>query len=103
MRICLAVFLACAALAACSKPSAEPPAAPARGPDGFPLPDRPSAGIVASEWSSGSDRDAADESGQLIRGLGIRRGMAVADIGAGSGYHTLRLSPEVGPDGVVYA
>ena len=29
--------------------------------------------------------------------------MAVADIGAGSGYHTLRLSPAVGPHGVVYA
>lgn len=29
--------------------------------------------------------------------------MKVADIGAGSGYHTLRLSPAVGPTGTVYA
>jgi predicted methyltransferase len=69
----------------------------------FPAPDRPVADIVAPMWSSGPDRDAADESGQLVRGLGIRRGMAVADIGAGSGYHTLRLSPVVGPQGRVYA
>ncbi len=98
------VLLACAALVACS-PTAEAPAAaaPARGPGGFPLPDRPVAGIVAPEWSSGPDRDAADESGQLIRGLEIAPGMHVADIGAGSGYHTLRLSPAVGPTGVVYA
>ncbi len=98
------VLMACAVLVACS-PAAETPAAPAaqRAPGGFPLPDRPVAGIVAPEWSSGPDRDAADESGQLIRGLEIAPGMRVADIGAGSGYHTLRLSPAVGPTGIVYA
>lgn len=98
------VLMACAVLVACS-PAAETPAAQAaaRAPGGFPLPDRPVAGIVAPEWSSGPDRDAADESGQLIRGLEIAPGMRVADIGAGSGYHTLRLSPAVGPTGIVYA
>jgi hypothetical protein len=70
---------------------------------GFPAADRPVAKGGSSGWSSDPDRDAADESGQLIRGLGIEPGMAVADIGAGSGYHTLRLSPAVGPTGVVYA
>jgi ubiquinone/menaquinone biosynthesis C-methylase UbiE len=98
-------MLAALGLAACSPSSPAQPAAPgpARLAGGFPAPDRPVAGIVAPEWSSGPDRDAADESGQLIRGLEIRPGMAVADIGAGSGYHTLRLSPAVGPQGVVYA
>jgi SAM-dependent methyltransferase len=69
----------------------------------FPAPDRGVADIVSPIWSSGPDRDAADESGQVVRRLGIRRGMSVADIGAGSGYHTLRLSPVVGPAGRVYA
>jgi predicted methyltransferase len=69
----------------------------------FPTPDRPVAHIVSPIWSSGPNRDAADESGQLVRLLGIRRGMKVADIGAGSGYHTVRLSPVVGPQGRVYA
>lgn len=98
-------MLAALGLAACSPSSPAQPAAPgpARLAGGFPAPDRPVAGIVAPEWSSGPDRDAADESGQLIRGLEIRPGMTVADIGAGSGYHTLRLSPAVGPQGVVYA
>src|SRR5688572_21831442 len=68
----------------------------------FPAPNRPIAEIVSPTWSSG-DRDAADESGQLVRLMGVRPGMAVADIGAGSGYHTLRLSPVVGPTGRVYA
>ena len=69
----------------------------------FPAPDRPVASIVSPIWSNEPDRDAADESGQLVRALGIRRGMAVADIGAGSGYHTLHLSSVVGPTGRVYA
>lgn len=108
MRVGIAL-IAVLALAACSKPSPGAASPPAAGPEapreagGFPTPDRPVAGIVAPEWSSGPDRDAADESGQLIRGLQIKPGMAVADIGAGSGYHTLRLSPAVGPTGVVYA
>ena len=104
MRFSLVFLAAAALLVACSPtPESRPAAAAPRGPGGFPLPDRPVAGIVAPEWSSGPDRDAADESGQLIRGLEIAPGMHVADIGAGSGYHTLRLSPAVGPTGVVYA
>jgi len=103
MRFSL-VLLVCAVLVACSPtPASRPAEAAPRTPQGFPLPDRSVAGIVAPEWSSGPDRDAADESGQLIRGLEIAPGMKVADIGAGSGYHTLRLSPAVGPTGTVYA
>jgi SAM-dependent methyltransferase len=104
MRFSLALLAAMLLLAACSRPEPSQSApAPKRDAAGFPMPDRPVAGIVASEWSNGPDRDAADESGQLVRGLEIKPGMAVADIGAGSGYHTLRLSPAVGPTGVVYA
>jgi SAM-dependent methyltransferase len=105
MRIFLALF-ATVAIAACSPSGGTAPSAPAavkRTAEGFPEPDRPAAGIVASEWTSGVNRDAADESGQLIRGLGIAPGMNVADIGAGSGYHTLRLAPAVGAKGVVFA
>lgn len=76
---------------------------PARRADGFPAPDRQVADIVSPIWASGPDRDAVDESGQIVRAMGIRSGMAVADIGAGSGYHTIRLSPVVGPTGRVYA
>src|SRR5689334_22469347 len=104
MRLAALLFIVLAA-AACSRGTTAQPtnAPPARLADGFPAPDRPVAQIVSPTWSSGPDRDAADESGQLIRGLEIKPGMAVADIGAGSGYHTLRLSPAVGPTGVVYA
>jgi predicted methyltransferase len=72
-------------------------------PAGFPKPDRPVADIVSPIWASVTERDGVDESGQVVRAMGIKAGMTVADIGAGSGYHTVRLSPVVGPTGRVLA
>ena len=69
----------------------------------FPAPARAVAEIVSPVWNSPERRDEADEFGQLSRALGIRPGMVVGDIGAGSGYHALRLSPVVGPSGQVIA
>lgn len=69
----------------------------------FPKPDRPVADIVSPIWHSEEERDGADEPGQLVRLLGIKPGMTIADIGAGSGYLTVRLSPIVGPGGRIYA
>ena len=35
--------------------------------------------------------------------MGLTSGMVVGDIGAGAGYHTVRLSRVVGPSGTVVA
>lgn len=69
----------------------------------FPKPDRPVADIVSPIWHSEKERDEADEPGQLVRLLGIKPGMSIADVGAGSGYLTVRLSPIVGPRGRIFA
>ena len=87
-------------LAACSPGVAQQSAAP---PSAFPAPDRPVAEIVSPQWLNEADRDKARESEQVVRLMGIAPGMAVADIGAGTGYLTVRLSPVVGPRGRVYA
>ncbi len=63
----------------------------------FPSPDRPVANIVSPIWHNEKERDDAGEPRQLVRLLGIKSGMTVADIGAGSGYYVVRLSPIVGP------
>ncbi len=47
--------------------------------------------------------DNAGEPRQLMRLLGIKSGMTVADIGAGSGYYVVRLSPLVGHSGRIIA
>jgi SAM-dependent methyltransferase len=69
----------------------------------FPPPSRPVAGIVSPIWHSESERDAANEVGQVARWLGIEPGMTVADIGAGSGYYAVRLAPLVGAGGRIIA
>src|SRR5262249_33950987 len=69
----------------------------------FPKPDRRVAGIVSPIWHEEKERDDADEPGQLVRLLGIKSGMTVADIGAGSGYYVVRLSPIVGSNGRIIA
>lgn len=69
----------------------------------FPNPDRPVAEIISPVWADERQRDGVDEVGQLARLLAIGPGMRVADLGAGSGYHTVRLSRIVGPTGRIYA
>lgn len=70
---------------------------------GYPAVDRPVSRIVAPSWRAEDDRDDAGEFAAVAKVLDLRRGQSVADIGAGSGYYVARLSPLVGPTGVVYA
>jgi predicted methyltransferase len=71
--------------------------------EAFPKPDRPVADIISPIWHDEKERDDAGEPQQLVRLLGIKPGMTVADIGAGSGYYVVRLSPIVGVSGRVIA
>ena len=48
-------------------------------------------------------RDAYQKPHEVMQALGIRDGEIVADIGAGSGYFTMRLAHHVGSRGRVYA
>jgi SAM-dependent methyltransferase len=76
------------------------PGAPANA---FPRFERPVAEIVSPQRATEAERDANEEAQQLARLMGLRPGMVVGDIGAGSGYHTVRLSRVVGPSGAVVA
>jgi SAM-dependent methyltransferase len=69
----------------------------------FPKAHRPVADIVSPIWHNEKERDDAGEPTQLVQLLGIKSGMTVADIGAGSGYYVVRLSPIVGPSGHIIA
>jgi len=91
-----------AALSACGSSPAPKPDFP-RDADGFPLPARPVASIVSDRWSTEADRDRAGEAPSVMNKAGVKRGMTVADIGAGEGYYTIRLAARVGPKGRVLA
>ncbi|HWE19515.1 MAG TPA: methyltransferase domain-containing protein [Hyphomicrobiaceae bacterium] len=69
----------------------------------FPRFERPVAEIVSPSRSTEATRDANEEAQQLAQSMGLRPGMVVGDIGAGAGYHTVRLSRVVGPSGSVVA
>lgn len=69
----------------------------------FPAPDRPVARIVSARWSTEEARDKQNEAGEVMDRARIRKGMTVADIGAGEGYYTIRLAQRVGKDGRVLA
>ncbi|KQO51877.1 class I SAM-dependent methyltransferase [Methylobacterium sp. Leaf85] len=98
-RLALAAFLALIVPAFATEPLA-PPGAPASA---FPKPDRPVAEIIAPLWASEAQRDKVDEVGQVARLMRIAPGETVADIGAGSGYYTVRLAERVGPQGRIVA
>jgi predicted methyltransferase len=51
----------------------------------------------------GPDRDAWQKPDQIMDSLGIAEGSWVADLGAGGGWFTVRLSRRVGPNGIVFA
>ncbi|QDP19003.1 methyltransferase domain-containing protein [Sphingomonas xanthus] len=69
----------------------------------FPDAGRDVAPIVSDRFSTEDARDRVGEANEVMRLAGVRPGMFVADIGAGEGYYTVRLSPLVGPRGRVLA
>jgi predicted methyltransferase len=69
----------------------------------FPAPDRPVAAIITSHSDAEDFRDGTGEAAQTMAAIGVRPGLVIADIGAGDGYFTTRLSPALGPTGKVIA
>lgn len=69
----------------------------------FPTAGRDVAPIVGESFSTEDARDRVGEAEEVTRLAEIRPGMSVADIGAGEGYYTVRLSPLVGRRGRVLA
>ncbi len=61
---------------------------------------------AARQWSRNFERDGRevhDHRAELVAALGLRPGMAIADVGAGTGLFTLAFADAVGPTGTVYA
>ena len=63
----------------------------------------PVMGVGGAGWLERSEREQEEAPSKAIAALDLKPGMVVADIGAGSGYYTSRMSKSVGPTGKVYA
>jgi ubiquinone/menaquinone biosynthesis C-methylase UbiE len=60
-------------------------------------------GAEGADWLDRAERDTEEDPDRAIDVLRIEKGSTVADIGAGSGYMTVKLAKKVGPQGRVYA
>jgi SAM-dependent methyltransferase len=60
-------------------------------------------GVEGADWLDRAERDSEEEPDHAIDVLKITKGSTVADIGAGSGYMTVKLAKKVGADGKVFA
>src|SRR5258708_6069869 len=60
-------------------------------------------GFGGADWLVRPEREAEEQPEKALDALNLKPGMAVADIGAGVGYMSLRMAKRVGPSGKVYA
>ncbi|MFM9914406.1 MAG: class I SAM-dependent methyltransferase [Rhizobacter sp.] len=60
-------------------------------------------GFQGASWLERAEREQEERGDLLLVELGLKPGMDVADVGAGTGYHSRRMAPLVGPKGKVYA
>jgi len=60
-------------------------------------------GAAGADWLVRPEREAEENPDLAVSLLGIRPGMAVADIGAGVGYYSLKFAAKAGPRGKVFA
>jgi ubiquinone/menaquinone biosynthesis C-methylase UbiE len=58
---------------------------------------------LGADWLVRDSRVAEEQPDRMLAALEVRPGMTVADVGAGVGYHSLKLARLVGPEGTVYA
>jgi SAM-dependent methyltransferase len=60
-------------------------------------------GFHGAQWLERNERIEEERPDLVLKALELRPGMAVADIGAGTGYYTWRIAQRVGAGGTVYA
>lgn len=63
----------------------------------------PVMGVGGAAWLERAEREAEESPKTAVRLLGLKPGMSVADVGAGSGYYTELLARAVGKEGKVFA
>src|ERR1051325_5209299 len=96
--LCGAMWVACLAIGLCNSAFAFQAEHPISG--------RHIAGVMGvggADWLDRHERETEEHPERALDALGLKPGMIVADVGAGTGYMSLRMARRVSPGGKVYA
>lgn len=63
----------------------------------------PVMGVAGADWLDREERAREEQPEKAIAELHLQPGMAVADVGAGTGFYSLRLAKAVAPSGTVFS
>ncbi len=63
----------------------------------------PVMGLSGADWLDREEREKEEQPDKAIGALDLRPGMFVGDVGAGTGFYSIRMARAVAPGGVVYA
>jgi SAM-dependent methyltransferase len=60
-------------------------------------------GVGGADWLERPERETEENVEGALNSIGLKPGMTVAEVGAGTGYVSLKIAKRVGPAGKVYA
>jgi ubiquinone/menaquinone biosynthesis C-methylase UbiE len=63
----------------------------------------PVMGLAGADWLDREDRAKEEQPEKAIAQLNLKPGMMVGDVGAGTGFYTVRMAKAISPGGVVFA
>ncbi len=63
----------------------------------------PVMGLSGADWLERNEREQEEAPEKALEALKLKPGMKVADVGAGTGYYSIRIAKLVAPGGKVYA
>jgi ubiquinone/menaquinone biosynthesis C-methylase UbiE len=63
----------------------------------------PVMGVGGADWLDRNERESEENPDGALDAIGIKPGMVVADVGAGTGYMSLKMAKRVGSTGKVYS
>jgi len=57
---------------------------------------------LGAEWLTRDEREQEERCSLMLANLGVKKGIAICDMGCGNGFYTLQLAKMVGDDGHIY-
>jgi ubiquinone/menaquinone biosynthesis C-methylase UbiE len=63
----------------------------------------PVMGVGGADWLDRDERTREEQPEKAIAQLNLKPGMMVADVGAGTGFYSVRIAKAIAPNGVVFA